>query len=75
MTDEISHFMAVKRVSRRERVPRDETPAERRRRALALQRQVERRNPWPRPRGFVFRAPTWQAYEDWRRIQENPRLW
>ena len=53
----------------------DATPSEYRRRALALQRHLDRVNPWPRPRGFVFRARTWEEYEAWRRAQENPRLW
>lgn len=52
-----------------------ESPEEYRRRALALQEHAERLNPWPRPRGFVFRARTWDEYEAWRRSQENPRLW
>jgi len=45
------------------------------RRAVVLQAQVDRLNPFPRPRGFVFRAKTWEAYETWRRCQANPRLW
>jgi hypothetical protein len=28
-----------------------------------------------RPRGFVFKAKTWAAYEEWKREQTNPRLW
>jgi len=32
-------------------------------------------NPWPRPRGFVFKARTWEEYEAWRAAQENPWLW
>ncbi len=51
------------------------TPADFRRRALALQAHLELVNPYPKPRGFVFKAPTWAAYEKWRLEQENPRLW
>jgi hypothetical protein len=45
------------------------------RRAAVLQEQVERLNPFPRPRGFVFKAKTWEEFERWRRTQSNPRLW
>lgn len=50
-------------------------PEEALRRAALLQAQADRLNPYPRPRGFVFRARTWEAYEAWRRVQTNPRLW
>jgi hypothetical protein len=50
-------------------------PAEYHRRALKLWQQMERLNPNKRPRGFVFKAPTWALYEEWRRSQRNPRLW
>jgi hypothetical protein len=52
-----------------------ETPSDYRRRALKLQQHADRLNPWPRPRGWVYRARTWEEYEAWRRAQENPRLW
>ena len=32
-------------------------------------------NPWPRPRGFVFKARTFEEYERWRAAQANPWLW
>jgi hypothetical protein len=44
------------------------------RRAVALQAQADLLNPFPRPRGFVFKARTWEEYEQWRRRQSNPRL-
>ena len=50
-------------------------PAEAVKRAAVLQAQAERLNPFPRPRGFVYRARTWEDYARWRREQENPRLW
>ena len=50
-------------------------PAEYRRRALVLQRQADRLNPYPKPRGFVFKGRTWELYEEWREEQQNPRLW
>jgi len=51
------------------------TPQEARRRALRLQEHVDRLNPYPKPRGFVFRTRTREVYEARRRRQENPRLW
>jgi len=50
-------------------------PIEHHQRALKLWRRVQRLNPNPRPRGFVFKAPTRERYEEWRRVQLNPRLW
>jgi hypothetical protein len=44
-------------------------------RASILQAQMELLNPYPRPRGFVFRAKTREDYERWRKAQTNPRLW
>ncbi len=55
--------------------PAPMTPAEALARAAVLQEQVERLNPYPRPRGFVFKARTREAYEHWRQSQTNPRLW
>ena len=51
------------------------TPEEALCRAAVLQAQVERLNPFPHPRGFIFKARTWEEYERWRRAQANPRLW
>ena len=51
------------------------TPEEACLRAAVLQAQVELLNPYPRPRGFVFKAKTREDYERWRRAQPNPRLW
>ena len=45
------------------------------RRAEALIREVDRLNPYPRPRGFVKKFRTYEDYEQWRRAQKNPRLW
>ena len=50
-------------------------PIEYHRRALKLWQRVQRLNPNPRPRGFVFKASTRERYEEWRRAQLNPRLW
>ena len=50
-------------------------PAEAVRRAGVLQAQAELLNPYPRPRGFVFKARTREEYERWRKEQPNPRLW
>jgi hypothetical protein len=52
-----------------------ETVEERHERAWRLEREVSLLHPWPRPRGFVFKARTWEEYERWRAAQENPRLW
>jgi hypothetical protein len=51
------------------------TPEEAFRRAQVLQRQAERLNPYPRPRGFVYKARTREDYERWPRSHSNPRLW
>jgi hypothetical protein len=45
------------------------------RRAAILQAQADLLNPYPRPRGFVFKAKTREDYERWRKAQSNPRLW
>jgi hypothetical protein len=63
----------MKIVGTRRRQPA--TPAECVARALVLQRQMEVMNPFPKPRGFVFKARTRQDFEQWRRAQDNPRLW
>ena len=51
------------------------TPEEALRRAAVLQAQADALNPYPKPRGFVFKAKTWEEYEAWRKAQSNPRLW
>lgn len=53
----------------------DVAPEDALRRAVALQAQVDLLNPFPKPRGFVHRARTWEDYARWRREQANPRLW
>ena len=32
-------------------------------------------SPYPRPRGFVYKARTWEEYHRWRASQDNPWLW
>ena len=51
------------------------TPEDYYRRGRRLNAQMERLNPYPRPRGFVYKARTWAEYEQWRQEQTNPRLW
>jgi hypothetical protein len=51
------------------------SPAEALARATVLQEQAELLNPFPRPRGFVYKARTREEYEKWRKSQRNPRLW
>ena len=73
----IADTMAVKIVGKR-RTSDDlasVSPEEAFRRATVLQAQAESLNPYPRPRGFVFKAKTWDDYERWRKAQRNPRLW
>jgi hypothetical protein len=62
----------IKIVGRRLRQPG--TPAENYARAAILQRQADLLNPFPKPRGFVYRARTWEDLDRWRNAQENPRL-
>jgi hypothetical protein len=50
-------------------------PEEALHRACVLQAQADLLNPYPRPRGFVFKAKTREEYERWRKAQMNPRLW
>ena len=45
------------------------------RRAERLIQEMDQLNPWPRPRGFVVKAKTWEDYRQWRDAQHNPRLW
>jgi hypothetical protein len=63
---------AIKVVGRR-KLPA--TPAECLRQAHVLEMELNQLNPYPRPRGFVFRAKTWDDYATWRKEQKNPRLW
>jgi hypothetical protein len=51
------------------------SPAEALARAERLIREADRLSPYPRPRGFVFKAKTWEDYERWKASQSNPRLW
>ena len=44
-------------------------------RAARLRDRLDKLNPFPRPRGFVVKARTWEEYEAWRARQSNPRLW
>lgn len=55
--------------------PELQTPEACHRKALQLNAQMEKLNPYQRPRGFVFKAKTWKEYREWRKKQENPRLW
>lgn len=50
-------------------------PEEALRRVAVLQAQADLLNPYPRPRGFVYKARTWAEYAAWCRAQPNPRLW
>lgn len=51
------------------------SPAVALRRAVTLQAQADLLNPYPHPRGFVFKAKTREDYARWRLAQKNPRLW
>jgi hypothetical protein len=55
--------------------PTRSSPEEALGRAAILQAQAELLNPFPRPRGFLFKAKTREDYERWRKAQTNPRLW
>jgi hypothetical protein len=50
------------------------SPADDHRRALVLQMQADRLNPFPKPRGFVFKAKSREIYENRKQRQANPRL-
>jgi hypothetical protein len=50
-------------------------PVENYHRGARLILEMERLNPWPRPRGFIFKARSWDEYARWRASQKNPRLW
>jgi len=51
------------------------SPAQAVRRAERIIAEANRLAPGPKPRGFVFKAKTWEAYAAWRLAQTNPRLW
>ena len=51
------------------------TPEECYRRAHVLELEVNRINPYSRPRGFIFKARTRAEFEAWRKAQPNPRRW
>jgi hypothetical protein len=57
------------------RVRLSNSPADYHRRALALATEVERIRGRLRSRGFVFKAATWEKYDEWRRSQTDPRFW
>ena len=59
----------------RERPPEPGVPADYLRRAETLIAEMDRLNPWPRPRGFIQRFRTHEDYEAWKKQQSNPRLW
>lgn len=59
----------------RERSPQMGGPSEYLQRAEMLIEEMDRLNPWPRPRGFVQRFRTHEDYESWKKKQPNPRLW
>jgi hypothetical protein len=65
-------YSKVKVVGRRQP---PSTPGECFRLAHRLECEMEKLNPYPRPRGVVFKAKTREAYEEWRRSRANPRLW
>jgi hypothetical protein len=65
--------METKIVGKRRGLP--STPEEAYHRALVLQAQADQLNPYPKPRGFVFKARSYAEYKEWRRRQTNPRLW
>ncbi len=59
----------------RERSPETGGPSAYLQRAETLIAEMDRLNPWPRPRGFVRRFRTHEDYEAWKKQQPNPRLW
>jgi len=63
----------VKTVGRRQQQPL--SAVEYHQHALTLQERVNLLNPYPKPRGFVFKAKTREIYESWKQRQANPRLW
>lgn len=65
--------MIMMKVVGNRRLP--DSPEESLRRAERLIAEADLLASHPRPRGFVFKAKTWEAYESWKREQTNPRLW
>ena len=65
--------MLLMKVVGKRRIPG--SPEESLRRAERLIAEAGFLSSYPRPRGFVFKAKTWAAYETWKREQTNPRLW
>ena len=51
-----------------------ETPREYLAQLHRLRQRLDRWNPYPRPRGQVFKFRTWEDLEKWRGSQTNPRL-
>ena len=51
------------------------TPQECHALAVKMYRAAIAMSPYPRPRGFVFKARTREEWERWRREQTNPWLW
>lgn len=51
-----------------------ETPAEYLAQLRRLCKRLDQWNPYPRPRGQVFKFRTWEDLEKWRQNQTNPRL-
>jgi hypothetical protein len=70
----MAEFELPKIVGRR-KVFQQQTPQEYIQRAWILQKSVNELNPFPKPRGFIFKAKSWEEYEAWRKSQVNPRLW
>lgn len=50
-----------------------ETPVEYLTQLHRLRQRLDRWNPYPRPRGQVFKFRTWEELEKWRQSQTNPR--
>jgi hypothetical protein len=66
-------LVRIKTVGRRTDLVPDAVTAHRQ--ALTLARQTDKLNPFPKPRGFVFKARTRKEYDLWKAAQKNPRLW
>lgn len=54
--------------------PEDSTSKNNLRKAFVLIWEMDRINRYLRPRGFVFKARTWEEYEKWCKSQDNPHL-
>jgi len=63
----------MKTVGTRTRIP--STPAEAVHRAGKLIAEAFRVSPIQKPHGFVVKFKSWDDYENWRRLQNNPRFW